>query len=482
MQEHLLNYLIASYVLLIGVSVLVSIVMYFGYPSGETREAPLYWTSVLFGFLIQGLLNFSPQAISLAMLSSVPTVMAVASMSRRLFGNGLGHREILSISACSLVAVLILQLISDEFWLYAIPISFAVGGLFITNAWLCYDSKSSMSSKMLNIVIGLSGLHILDFPFLRMNETFAIPGFIVAYINGFLMAILVPVVTVESLRRRYTEQLESDVALATADLRESNRGLDKAQKEIKELVRILCHDMANSVTVARFGIDAIEPEILPLIPQMKQSDVDMKRWLLTMRSVIENQFDLIESVRTLQSISDDKVEFALEPVHLSEVVAYTEILFEAKLKAKGLTLLTDIDPDLYFLGDRSTFANCIIGNILSNAIKFSFANQAISIKAQALSDERLQIVVSDSGQGIKKERLDAIFSSTRSTSTVGTQGEKGTGFGMPIIKMMTEKFGGTLKIESTPFQTGVKGHGTSLTITLQRSHLSEIVSPFRKAS
>lgn len=105
----------------------------------------------------------------------------------------------------------------------------------------------------------------------------------------------------------------------------------------------------------------------------------------------------------------------------------------------------------------------IAGNLITNAIKFTDQHGSIkvdlNIHSITGSGQSLEIVVADSGVGLTNEEIDAIFKGMKSSSS-GTTGEKGYGFGLSLVKRLIDELHGTLEIRSE------KGKGTSFTVTL----------------
>jgi len=60
------------------------------------------------------------------------------------------------------------------------------------------------------------------------------------------------------------------------------------------------------------------------------------------------------------------------------------------------------------------------------------------------------VAVEDTGLGIEPERIEMLFTYEQKTSSLGTSGERGTGFGLPLVKDIVEAHGGTLHVESVP--------------------------------
>ncbi|WP_089236725.1 sensor histidine kinase [Belliella buryatensis] len=94
----------------------------------------------------------------------------------------------------------------------------------------------------------------------------------------------------------------------------------------------------------------------------------------------------------------------------------------------------------------------IVGNLISNAIKFTPENGSVSVvlDLQEKEKERNELVmtVEDSGIGISKEKIQEILEGN-SKSTDGTGGEKGFGFGLALVKHLVDKTKGELSIDSS---------------------------------
>ena len=106
----------------------------------------------------------------------------------------------------------------------------------------------------------------------------------------------------------------------------------------------------------------------------------------------------------------------------------------------------------------------ILGNLLSNAIKFSHSQQVITVSFSKSRDE-FCFTVSDSGVGIPEALRSQIFKRHGISSRKGTGGEIGTGFGMPIVKMLTELMQGHVELKSRTEDTPTPQEPRSSTIS-----------------
>ena len=124
---------------------------------------------------------------------------------------------------------------------------------------------------------------------------------------------------------------------------------------------------------------------------------------------------------------------------------------------KGLKVNNEVPNDL-MAHDDINVVRMVLQNLLGNAVKFSYPNGEISIKAETQGD-RIWVTIADNGMGIGEKKLDKIFN-YMSTSSQGINGETGTGIGLFVSKQFIDKIGGEMSIEST------KGVGTTVRFSI----------------
>ncbi|NRA46218.1 MAG: ATP-binding protein [Oligoflexales bacterium] len=111
--------------------------------------------------------------------------------------------------------------------------------------------------------------------------------------------------------------------------------------------------------------------------------------------------------------------------------------------------------------------NDVINNLLTNAIKFSYDNGTITVKCYLSQDWKVVEII-DKGMGIPKNLIGKLFDYYKSTSRLGTQGEKGTGFGLPLVKSFMDAYHGCIDVKSTEKGKG-EGHGTTFTLKFKNA-------------
>lgn len=233
----------------------------------------------------------------------------------------------------------------------------------------------------------------------------------------------------------------------------------KLGDERKKLLKVLCHDLANQVVIFQGRLRKLKKEMNngPLEENILMDRVDR-----LLRSV-QTQTEMITLIRENEAINSGKREFQLEPVCLETSVDKVKEDIEERLEEKNLTLSYEQDEgSCVFLADQKAFTNQIMMNLITNAIKFSFEGGQIQVKSRCVNHDRLEISVKDFGMGIPTHLQQIIFQQDKKTTRSGTNGEAGTGFGMPLVKSYVEKFNGTINIISRDKENYPDNHGTEI--------------------
>lgn len=103
----------------------------------------------------------------------------------------------------------------------------------------------------------------------------------------------------------------------------------------------------------------------------------------------------------------------------------------------------------------------VIRNLLANAIKFTPSGGRITLSSAPDETQKMaHFVIEDTGVGIPEHLFDELFSIDQKITTLGTDGEAGTGLGLPLTKEMVERNGGDIWVES---QVGI---GSKFHVTL----------------
>ena len=125
--------------------------------------------------------------------------------------------------------------------------------------------------------------------------------------------------------------------------------------------------------------------------------------------------------------------------------------------AKGITIQSLLTEAIMVTADREMI-RIVLRNLVSNALKFSFASGTVTLTAST-AGALTQITVTDSGIGISPEDQKRLFSEEHFSSK-GTANEQGTGLGLILCKDYVKKNQGSISVESYP------GKGSRFLVTL----------------
>lgn len=231
---------------------------------------------------------------------------------------------------------------------------------------------------------------------------------------------------------------------------------------IKHFIRLLCHDIANPLTivVARSKIG-----------KSRYLDEDaQKKSFTTIHRAGELVSQILDEVRTYEAITDGKITVNLAPVSLKSVLENIDFVFKDRLIEKRINFqqIGLNDQDILVLSDENSLKNQVFSNFISNAIKFSHRGSSIQFTVQG-KGSWVDIIIRDHGIGIPKNLLPHILEIGEETSRLGTDGERGTGFGLPLAKTYIDSYGGRLSIESFEEKDNPIDHGTSFKISLKKA-------------
>ncbi|MFI5453671.1 GAF domain-containing sensor histidine kinase [Pedobacter sp. UC225_61] len=169
--------------------------------------------------------------------------------------------------------------------------------------------------------------------------------------------------------------------------------------------------------------------------------------------------DLADEILTEKRISKPLKEDDFNLLVLKEKLLK---LYTPQAKYKDINFTVHINETNETIGFSKNKLLQIIGNLISNALKFTTekGNVGVDLDLQTIEDQKyLNIAVTDDGVGMSDESIDRILNGTN-TSSDGTVGEKGYGFGLVMVKHLIDGLKGKLEISS------IEGKGTKFEVKI----------------
>lgn len=252
---------------------------------------------------------------------------------------------------------------------------------------------------------------------------------------------------------RLQNQLEENIEV----LREREQRLNRLNQEKDELMRIVGHDIRNPVT----GIIGISDLLIERIDEMDQEE--REHMLKTMQDSGNKILKLVNGLLKKETAERGIADLQLEEIRLDELIQGVIDLQRPLALTKNISFQYQNDGDPSVEMDKQKMDQ-VIGNLLSNALKFTLEGGEISIEVNELGrgdDRYVEIIIQDNGIGIPREEVNSLFQDSGDANVrSGTSGEVGSGMGLNIVKQFTELHDGSIEVQSE------EGEGTTFTIYL----------------
>lgn len=259
-------------------------------------------------------------------------------------------------------------------------------------------------------------------------------------------------VGLENERRKAEESLMNE--------KERSDQLAREALQANETKSLFLANMSHEIRTPMNGVLGY----LELIDQEVYEDKDeLKMFVSKTRSAAESLLDIINNILDISKIEAGRMELENIDFSLREVIDEAISIVSALADEKHLTISSKIEENLPLLlkGDPVRLRQ-IFSNLLSNAIKFTQeGNISIHISLKSLEGNYAIILaaVKDSGIGIPKEKMDALFKPFSQVDNSYTRKFGGTGLGLRICKEFVNMMGGEISVESE------KGKGSTFLFT-----------------
>lgn len=166
-----------------------------------------------------------------------------------------------------------------------------------------------------------------------------------------------------------------------------------------------------------------------------------------------SQAQLIEDLLDVSRIITGKLRLDMRRVELHVLVEAALESVRPTAEAKGVHLVTIIDPHAGTVSGDPERLKQVIWNLLSNAIKFTPAGGRVQATLRRTASQ-CELLISDTGQGIPPEFLPYVFDRFRQADATSTRAHGGLGLGLAIVRHLVELHGGTVQAVSAGTDRG----------------------------
>ncbi|GGJ71440.1 HAMP domain-containing sensor histidine kinase [Virgibacillus salexigens] len=233
--------------------------------------------------------------------------------------------------------------------------------------------------------------------------------------------------------------------------------LDRMKKERNEFLASISHELRTPLTYVKGYADIVQRQDLKASDREAYLEI-IREETTRLSMLIKHLFELAKMDQHTFTIHREKVPFHLI---LKPIVD----LINPVLTKEKLTLAIACPESIEGIVDPNRFQQVLL-NILDNAIKHTHEHGHISLEVKQQKD-RLDISISDNGEGIPEKELPYIFDRLYRVEKSRSRKSGGSGLGLTIAREIVEAHGGTIDAFSK------KGAGTRVIIKLPRSEVDE---------
>ena len=228
----------------------------------------------------------------------------------------------------------------------------------------------------------------------------------------------------------------ASLALQNAQLYTEAREADRLKDEF---LAVLSHEL-------RTPLNAIMGYARLLRGQILTGDKALSG-LETLERNAASLTQIVEDVLDISRIVAGKIRLDVQPVELPLVVHNAVATVQPAADAKGVRIQTVIDPRVGPVSGDPDRLQQVVWNLLSNAVKFTPKMGRVQVRVERINSH-IEVVVSDTGVGIRADFLPHVFERFRQADAGTTRKTGGLGLGLSIVRHIVEMHGGSVHVSS----------------------------------
>ncbi len=230
-------------------------------------------------------------------------------------------------------------------------------------------------------------------------------------------------------------------------LRKSKRKIESQNQELQQLnatkdkfFSIIAHDIRSPL----IALEGVGEQMDYYLENNKKEKLQMLSQL--MDTTTKRLSSLLDNLLNWALLQRGVIPYNPKKININEAVENTINLFEQGLLAKNIKVENNTSTNININVDEAALST-ILRNLISNAIKFTDRGGEVFINTEN-KDGKSWISIEDKGIGMTDNKIEKLFD-LNNKSMNGTEGERGTGLGLTLVKELVELNKGVLKVDST---------------------------------
>ncbi len=217
-------------------------------------------------------------------------------------------------------------------------------------------------------------------------------------------------------------------------------------------ISIVSHDLRAPFT-SLLGFSEI------LLNENELPEEEKTEYLNYIHDASKNQLQLINHLLEWSRLQTGRIQMEVKRINLRVLVSTCVASLIGNAIRKDIEITEEIDEDVFVHADEKLMSQAIT-NLIGNAIKFTPREKSITISASKFKTGLIELIVKDEGKGISEKDQEKIFKIDQKFSLEGTEGEKGSGLGLTLVKEIVERHKGEIWFYSE------EGNGTEFHLTI----------------
>ena len=251
-------------------------------------------------------------------------------------------------------------------------------------------------------------------------------------------------------------QLCQDFEEMLRRLKESTEEKNLIEKENKELISNISHDLKTPITAVKGYVEGI-------MDGVADTPEKMDRYVRTIYNKTNEMDHLINELTFYSKIDTNRIPYTFSKLNVEDYFSDCAEEVGLELETKGIELVyaNYVENDVVVIADGEQIRR-VIHNIIGNAIKYMDKKRGIiQIRVKDVGDF-IQVEIEDNGKGIGAKDLPYIFDRFYRTDISRNSSKGGSGIGLSIVKKILEDHGGKV------WATSREGIGTIMYFVLRK--------------
>jgi PAS domain S-box-containing protein len=248
--------------------------------------------------------------------------------------------------------------------------------------------------------------------------------------------------------------------------KEARMEAEAANRVKDEFLSTLSHELRTPLTAIMGWADLL-----------LHDEVEPKNRRQALETIFRNansQCQLINDLLEVSRIITGKLRLEFVACELQEVIEAAAESIRPTAEAKGVRLQVLLEPHIGAVFGDSERLQQIVWNLLSNGVKFTQKGGLVQVTLQRINSH-VEIVVNDTGVGIRHDFLPHVFDRFRQADGSTTRNYGGLGLGLAIVRHLVELHGGTAWAESSGENQGSRFTVRLPAMTANEEHLPEVL-------